>query len=515
MTRFSAEKNNLTAVEWSELAIKNLQENSSQFSLFAGLGVAACLGASASPITGVLVAGYFFTHHISKAKKRQENIAAIIENGCVAQVLDDNQFKRYLNQFGHDAVMDELTHAQNHGLEFSNDALDYFEDSTVSVLPAPDAPSKQPPLTRLASKLFPQNTTVSQAEKYDPTSRIDIINEMSSRINNSIIIGIPGSGKGVLISNAIIAAKKKDPSLKVFVIDPKNDPKEAGYFACCDAVKRLSCMDAKPGKVAVWAEAMFSEYSEYAQKNDQTLLIVDEGTLLGNKLALAKSSLLIDKLTAYTSGGDSSGRNVWFMMQSPYVGSAGLNLSTSSQMTTIVIGFSENIGALIQWKSAKLFKALNIDAVSEIINNSSTGRAIYYGKNGEWYEMPELKNYSGYDRDKREYLEGFEPQLDNPTSDIDAVTQLENSFNQPLEVDDIQDNQVVSDVLLGQILELITNSTTSPVSFNSIRVSKAWNRDYDTSNPGRKILRDALTKLVADKKLTGNEDDGYSLANIN
>jgi hypothetical protein len=81
-------------------------------------------------------------------------------------------------------------------------------------------------------------------------------------------------------------------------------------------------------------------------------------------------------------------------------------------MTSIVIAFEENIGALAQWKSAKIFKNLSLDEVSELIEKSTTGRAIYYGKTGRWYIMPELKNYSGYDRDKREYLPGFTLQDD-------------------------------------------------------------------------------------------------------
>ena len=157
---------------------------------------------------------------------------------------------------------------------------------------------------------------------------------------------------------------------------------------------------------------MFNEYAQYARLNERTLLIVDEGTILGNKLNAAKSTLLIDKLTSYTSGGDSAGRNVWFMMQSPYVTGASLNLSTTSQMTSIVIAFSENIGAIAQWKSAKIFQQLSLDEVSYLIDNSETGRAIYYGKTGRWYIMPPLTNHSGYDRDKREFLPGHEPKVE-------------------------------------------------------------------------------------------------------
>ena len=56
---------------------------------------------------------------------------------------------------------------------------------------------------------------------YDPMARakIDIINEMSLRISNTLIIGIPGSGKGMLVANAIRTAKQKHSRIKIFVIE--------------------------------------------------------------------------------------------------------------------------------------------------------------------------------------------------------------------------------------------------------------------------------------------------------
>jgi hypothetical protein len=161
-----------------------------------------------------------------------------------------------------------------------------------------------------------------------------------------------------------------------------------------------------------------------------------------------------------------------------------------------------------------LKKLTNLDS---LINNSPVQRAVYFGKTAQWYSMPKLTNYSSYDRDNRVTLDVQDNEVTKPdTSDMATKIQnLENIFNQPTEVEDIQDGQVVSDILLEQILELVTNSTTSPVSFNSLRIHKAWSRDYNISNPGTKVLREALTKLVNDKKLEGNESDGYSLPNIN
>lgn len=412
MTRFDPKKNQKTPQEWSAAALNVTRENNLQWNVIAGIVLGGLAAGAASPFTGGLITAYFLWDSYKKARGIQRNQAAIVEFGCVAQVLDGDDFINYSNQVGHDAVMAELTFAVERNLPISNAAADYFEDSYTSAVVKPQNERTSPQLT----------TATAVIDRYDPTAvaKIDIINEMSDRISNTIIIGIPGSGKGMLVANAIREAKRKHPNLKVFVIDPKDDSKEAGYFDCCDEIKPFACMDAKPGTVAVWAEATFDEYAKYAQQNERTLLIVDEGTMLGNKLQQAKSTLLVDKLTSYTSGGDSAGRSVWFMMQSPYVTGASLNLSTTSQMTSIVIAFKENIGAIAQWKSAKIFKQLSLDEVSELIDKSETGRAMYYGKTGKWYQMPTLTNYSGYDRDKRKHL-------DIP-SKSDAVEKLEDGF---------------------------------------------------------------------------------------
>ena len=439
MTRFNPEKNNKSPEEWSEVALKATQENHLQWNVIGGIVLGALAASTASPITGGLIVGYCLWDSWKKAGAIQRNQAAIAELGCVAQVLNGDEFADYARQVGNEAVMDELKFASSRGLALSDAAADFYEDNAVSV--AKSFPTNNNTPLMVTAKtilekagLQPQMQT-ALVDRYDPTAdaKIDIISEMSDRVSNTIVIGIPGSGKGMLISNAVRAIKQKHPTLKVFVIDPKDDKKEAGYFEGCDVVKGYACMDAKPGTVAAWAESAFDEYAIYAQKNERTLLIIDEGTMLGNKLQQAKSTLLVDKLTSYTSGGDSAGRNVWFMMQTPYVGGASLNLSTTSQMTSIVIAFSENIGAIAQWKSAKIFKQLSLDAVSELIENSTTGRAVYYGKTGKWYMMPELKNYSGYDRDKRKYLPGFEPQdsvIDKLEDSLKADTVTEHHLSE-------------------------------------------------------------------------------------
>jgi len=414
MSRFNTDLNK-SPEQWGAIALRDNLTDRSGHLIVAGIVGGGLLASATTPLLGGILAAYCVVKGMQNAFAADKNKKLIKDVGCIAHVLKPSDFRAYRRQIGDEKILSELQYALIEGMSMTSDAWEFIEE--ISGLEQPALLSTHALFNGVAPLTTPTDIHATRAtiDYYDPTeiAKIDIISEMSDRINNTILIGIPGSGKGMLIANAIREIKRKHPSLKIFVIDPKAEPKEAGYFDVCDVIKSFACMDAKPSTVAVWAESAFEEYATYAQQNERTLLIVDEGTMLGNKLSQAKSTLLVDKLTSYTSGGDSAGRNVWFLMQSPYVGSASLNLSTTSQMTSIVIAFSENIGAIAQWKSAKIFQQLSLDEVSSLIDSSATGRAIYYGKTGRWYMMPELNNYSGYDRDNRKYLPGFEPKDNN------------------------------------------------------------------------------------------------------
>ena len=414
MSRFNTDLNK-SPEEWGALALRDNLTDRSGHLIVAGIVGGGILASATTPLLGGILAAYCVVKGMRWAIAADKNKKLIKDVGCIAHVLKPSDFRAYRRQIGDEKILRELQYAESEGMSMSSVAWEFLED--ISALEQPALGSTHAKFNGVMPLTTPTDIHATRAtiDYYDPTAiaKIDIISEMSERINNTIVIGIPGSGKGMLIANAIREIKRKHSSLKIFVIDPKAEPKESGYYDVCDVIKSFACMDAKPSTVAVWAESAFEEYATYAQQQKRTLLIVDEGTMLGNKLSQAKSTLLVDKLTSYTSGGDSAGRNVWFLMQSPYVGSASLNLSTTSQMTSIVIAFSENIGAIAQWKSAKIFQQLSLDEVSNLIDSSATGRAIYYGKTGRWYMMPELNNYSGYDRDNRKYLPGFEPKDSN------------------------------------------------------------------------------------------------------
>lgn len=439
MTRFDPNKQHKSAVDWSVLAYKTADDDKAAQTVVLGLAVGVGL-ASASPIVGGLVGLYFAVKGFQKACNGDKNKKYIREMGCVAHVLEGGNFRAYLNQAGSSAIAAELEFAEREGLAFSNEAIDWWEDYQErphqQLLPAATQ-SQTAPYARpqsgamvVASANSIQSRVVS-IDVYDPLadSRIDIISEMVDPISNVFIVGLGGSGKGMLLANGLREVKQVNPNKKIFLINGKDDPKERGYFdGVVEVHKAMHCESAKPQTVAAWFEACVAEYDNYAVANDGALLVIDEGTIIGARLKTANSTALKDKLIGITSCGGSTGKNLWFVAQTPYVGANGSDLSAISQLTPIAIVSKSNLAVMDTWKKASLFKKFDTYEIAELVQQSECDRAVYFGKTAQWYSMPSLNNYSGYDRDRREYLPGFTPHNDEITSDLSAVNKLEDSL---------------------------------------------------------------------------------------
>jgi hypothetical protein len=358
--------------------------------------------------------------------------------GCIAWTLDEVDFRTYVRQFGETQVSAELSRAIEADCELSNFAHNWLRsrgENTRKIEPArEESPEAIPPyrdikpepathdqakqqLEAVLNKplIEPKSAPLlkSRVETWNPflKSEIDIVKEASMPIKNLFLVGLGGSGKGVLLACILREFRRNNPDRKIFLINGKDDPKEYGYFdGVVDKQKRLNCESANPSTVAAWFEAAIADYDYCAAENDGALLVIDEGTIIGARLKTAKCTLLGDKLLGITSSGGSMNKNIWFVAQTPYVGANGSDLSAISQLTPIVIVHGNNLSVLDIWKSAKLFKSFEADEISGLINHSECDRAVYFGKTAKWYIMPKLKNHSGYDRDNQQYLPGFEPQ---------------------------------------------------------------------------------------------------------
>jgi hypothetical protein len=390
MTRFDINKTQRTPEEWSAIAFKQTTENNIQWNIAGGLIVAAIAASATSPVTGLLIAAWSVFTNIKKAKEIQRNQAAIREYGCVAHVLDGDDFRGYLQQAGKQSVEEELNFADDQGYFFSNAALDYTE----MIAPA------QPVQTVVASLPSYSGQTNTQSAIHVLDQTIDIVREIASPIRNCIIFGIGGSGKGMLVANALRRIKAENPNRKIFYIDPKNEPGEYGYTEkVVDIVRRKTCEYRPPEEICDWMNDVLDEYAEWSNSQEESLLIIDEGSTLGDAAKKCKNTRIGTLILHTASLGGAKRKNVWLIAQSPYVGSLGLELSTTSQITAVALVSDQNTNVLKQWKRSPILEMIDLDQLNELLKASPVNRAVFFGGNSRWGSMPELTNYSDIDRD--------------------------------------------------------------------------------------------------------------------
>ncbi|MHC5826064.1 MAG: hypothetical protein ACYT04_61980, partial [Nostoc sp.] len=74
-----------------------------------------------------------------------------------------------------------------------------------------------------------------------------------------------------------------------------------------------------------------------------------------------------------------------------------------------------------------LGKQLKSEQLISLVGDSPRSRVVYSGKTMQWYPMPELANFSGYDRDKGEFLPGFKnsENSDKQVNDSNVATKVQ------------------------------------------------------------------------------------------
>ena len=231
--------------------------------------------------------------------------------------------------------------------------------------------------------------------------------DLGQNPQSALIAGVPGSGKGILVSNAVRVLRQKAPALKVMMIDPKGDPKEKGYWApVTDVYRSMNLMDCDdPDDGASWLLACMDQFRKLAAPK---LLIFDEMLAASVEISLAhKDFKAPQRLKKFVSGiiaqGDSQGVWVWAMSQSVQVADLGFGGGVRGNLRVIGIISPKNTTAIEALTSTRLIPPPTggMDELREIMKASPVDRAFYDGKLSRWLPMPKLENHSGFDRDNR------------------------------------------------------------------------------------------------------------------
>ena len=264
-------------------------------------------------------------------------------------------------------------------------------------IPQPEVRSQQ--VTQIQPEVRAE-ATQTNSSVHSGSNVLDIVKAIASPIRNCILFGIGGSGKGMLVANALRKIKRENPGRKIFYIDPKNEPGEYGYTdGIVDVVRRKTCYGCCPEEICDWMDEVLDEYRDWANLQSESLLVIDEGSTLGDAAKKCKNTRIGTLILHTASLGGASRKNVWLLAQSPYVGALGLELSATSQITAIALISDQNTNVLQQWKRSPILEMVDLDIVRKLIKESPVNRAVFFGGDSKWYSMPSLPNYSEIDRD--------------------------------------------------------------------------------------------------------------------
>ncbi|MGB6301154.1 MAG: hypothetical protein WBF90_33940 [Rivularia sp. (in: cyanobacteria)] len=402
MTSFDPDGGRKTSEEWRAIAFRKTLDNSAQWKVLGGFALGGVVGAMVAPAAGIALAGWAVMNAISGIKKDSRNRFLVRDYGCVAHLLSDEEFSDYSRQVildgGSEQLAAELNFALSHDLDISDAAYDFLELRHPQALQITAAI----PASATDIKLIP-STVATDSELHQKDYSIDIVSEIASPVRNCIIFGIGGSGKGMLLANAIRKIKSVEPSRSIFYIDPKAEEGEFGYTdGVCDVVKRKKCKGVSSAEIVEWLSECLQTYKEWAKTQEAPTLIVDEGTIIGGACKKEKNTEVGEMILHISSLGGASFEKIWLLAQSPYVGSMGLDLSSTSQITPVVLLSDDNTSVLKQWGKSSLMEKLSLEELQVLFDNCpipNKKRAIFWGGDSKWYSMPLLHNYSDIDRD--------------------------------------------------------------------------------------------------------------------
>ncbi len=227
---------------------------------------------------------------------------------------------------------------------------------------------------------------------------------------NCLIVGTPGAGKGIVLSNAIRSLKAQFPELYIIGVDPKAQPSEDGLWEVGDhsytQVLRKPVMGLSADEIAEWVATAIHTFN-HIPAGVPRLLVVDELNALKASLdQLTKDSKfkpvqgwLNSYLTHLISLGDGAGKWFWGVAQSANDKALPFDTSVRNNLRTVAIVNMDNIGAVQGLLRTDIIPSnqKSIDAVQKNVDDSPVNRAFYDRKTNEWHPMPKLKNY-GKDR---------------------------------------------------------------------------------------------------------------------
>jgi hypothetical protein len=292
MSTFNPNSRQLTSQEWQIIATDAIADNNCQYLIIAGIiGGLMTASATAFPPTGFVIAAWGFYAAIKRTQASNRNEIAINNYACVAHVLSGDNLRDFRSQVGDAEARKQIQWALENGYSISNDALDFLEKQPNLQISS----SQELPIPRLVSER--PSTQLIKFDEQVPNLPF----EFSRSLKNSLIVGVPGAGKGIFVTNALEHIKQDNKhQVTIFYIDPKNDPNETKYFSGrVDYLFRQDLMTCDAADAYKWLQNCIQKFDEFDAGLGYKLLVFDELNLVTKTLKRIEGGLgwLEGKLT--------------------------------------------------------------------------------------------------------------------------------------------------------------------------------------------------------------------------
>jgi len=261
-------------------------------------------------------------------------------------------------------------------------------------------------------------------------------------------------------------------------MDCKDDPKETGYYAGLPNVRfhRLNVAVSSDGEVVEWADRCIEEFLRLPEK---ALLICNEGTLIREK-----SKRYVGAIAGLVSSGDSRQKYCWEAGQSAHLLDLCINGAARSRLRLLIVGLKgeeQQISAVLRAQCVD-DTARNMSDIKGQLMRSPVGRAWCDGM--RWFPMPELENYSGYNRDTRSHIGGDVA----PQAPVQATKEtLERLYKTeaPEPPKDVRE-------ITNELIEKLSRYLQSKGKIDFRTLSKNWGRNHNLQD---ERLKDLVTQL--------------------
>jgi hypothetical protein len=363
--------------------------------------------------------------------------------------------------------------------------LEREQRNILGTIPIDDSPIAVP------EDISPLATIQGMGRRQDDAPAVagtpQFVAEMSHAVRSSLIVGIPGSGKGLTTAVLIQEVRKRRPELRIFGIDPKNDSKETGYWQGYTAIDRFDAELLDGWEIQSRLDAMLNQFGA---AGENALLVIDEfATVIGccEKKWVESFNAKLQKIVQM---GNSKNRFLWLISQSGNLGELKLQPSLRSSLELLAIVRPGSDAAIAGLIKTDLIADKDADRMKAMMQRSPVNRAFYYGKFAQWSPMPELPNLSGYDRDKRQWIDGATPPEPVSKATDFYVAAVDRAVGQvlPFVSKDVQPSAGTDDIKAELVRYL--SGVSEPKKVSQIRTS--------IKPPHRGIASDELRLVLAE-----------------